>query len=254
MARYPTKAPLESSSESGGVAAVDRALIVLSAFSEGDRALTLHELAERTQLVKSTLLRLLASLQHFGFIQRMPSGVYSLGTAISRLHGVYTASFGLDTVVPPALRALVEKTRESASFHVRQGDTRVTLFRVNSPQPLSDQSRAGDSLPLNRGSGGHVLLAFSGARGALHERIRKDKIVALVGDRVPELAGISAPVFEAGGHLVGALTLTMPKERYTERHIPVVRAAAAALSRQLGGEFDASWASGASSLGSKNST
>jgi DNA-binding IclR family transcriptional regulator len=239
MARYPTRTPLQSSAETGGVAAVDRALMLLSAFSESDRVLSLHQISERTQIVKSTALRLLASLQHFGMVQKLPDGGYALGPTISRLHGIYTASFGLDTVVPPALRALVEKTRESASFHVRQGDRRVTLFRVNSPQPLSDQSRAGDSFPLNRGSGGHVIRAFSGARGALYDGIRRDKVVALVGDRVPELAGVSAPVFEAGGHLVGALTLTMPKERYVESHVAVVREAAAALSEQLGGDFEA---------------
>lgn len=239
MARYPTKTPLESSADSGGVAAVDRALMVLSAFTRQDNVLTLHELAERTSMVKSTVLRLLASLQHFGMVQKLPDGAYALGPAISRLHGAYTASFGLDTVVPPALRALVDKTRESASFHVRQGNRRLTLFRVNSPQPLSDQSRAGDSFPLDRGSGGHVILAFSGARGALYDRIRADKVVALVGDRVPELAGVSAPVFEAGGVLAGALTLTMPTERYDEGHVATVRAAAAALSEKLGGDFEA---------------
>ena len=48
----------------GGVAAVDRALSVLSAFQDGDAALSLAELAERTRLYKSTVLRLLASLEH----------------------------------------------------------------------------------------------------------------------------------------------------------------------------------------------
>lgn len=42
----------------------------------------------------------------------------------------------------------------SASFHVRQGNQRLCLFRVDSPQPIRDHIRAGDLLPLDRGVGG----------------------------------------------------------------------------------------------------
>ena len=238
MARYPSRSPKESSAQGDGVAAVDRALLVLTAFHDGDRSVSLQELAARTDLVKSTVLRMLASLMHFGLVQRLPDGGYALGPAIARLDAIYVASFGLDTLVPPALRALVERTRESASFHVRQGDHRLVLFRVNSPQPLSDHSRAGDLFPLDRGTGGHVIMAYSGAEGPLFDRIRRDKVIALSGDRVPELAGVSAPVFHADGRLAGAMTLTMPVGRYAPSHVAEVRQAAAELSRRLGAAFE----------------
>jgi DNA-binding IclR family transcriptional regulator len=56
------------------------------------------------------------------------------------------------------------------------------------------------------------------------------------GDRVPELTGISAPVFGADESLVGALTLTMPTSRKRAAFVQTVRKAAAQLSRRLGGE------------------
>lgn len=198
----------------------------------------MQQLVERTQLVKSTVLRMLVSLQHFGLMQKLEDGRYALGSWIARLNRIYSASFGLEHVVPPALRALVNATRESASFHVRQGDQRLVLFRVHSSQPLSDHSSAGDLFPLDRGTGGHVSMAFSGAKGKVFDRIRRDKVLALVGDRVPELAGISAPVFDASDHLVGAITLTMPRMRYRREHIAAVRAAAAELTKRLGGTFE----------------
>src|SRR5678815_4041052 len=77
MARYPSKAPERSSVEAGGVAAVDRALSLLAAYQEGDRSLTLNDLAARSGLVKSTILRLLASLAHFGFVRRDQEGRYT---------------------------------------------------------------------------------------------------------------------------------------------------------------------------------
>jgi len=219
----------------GGAAAVDRALSLLCAFREGDAALSLSDLAERTQLYKSTVLRLLASLAHARLLLRTDEGRYALGPEVARLHGIYAATFSLEAEVMPVLRELVAKTRESAAFHVRQGDRRLCLYRVDSPQVVRDHIRAGDLLPLNRGAGGRVLMAFAGAKGALYDRVRRDGVAVLSGDRVPELTGISAPVFGGDGALAGALTLTLPTARMNDALVPAARKAAAALSRRLGG-------------------
>ncbi len=226
----------------GGAAAVDRALSLLAVFRAGDRALTLAELAARTRLYKSTALRLLASLEHAGLLQRQDDGRYALGAEVARLHAIYAASFSREQVVMPVLQALVAATGESAAYHVRQpqgtGWARLCLYRVDSPQVLRDHVRAGDLLPADRGVGARVLIAFgpdplpAGDR-ALYERIRSEGFCALVGDRSAELAGISAPVFHADGALAGAVTLTMPAHRYDAGAIDAVREAAASLTGRV---------------------
>ncbi|MEQ1515373.1 MAG: IclR family transcriptional regulator [Usitatibacteraceae bacterium] len=219
----------------GGVAAVDRALDVLGAFRTGDAALSLAQLSERTLLYKSTLLRLLASLEHRRMILRTTEGRYGLGPDVARLHAIYARSFSLENLVMPVLKGLVAKTRESAAFHVRQGDQRLCLFRVDSPQPVGDNIRVGDLLPVGRGAGGRLLSAYSGGKGARYAQIRRDGYVVAVGDRVPELAGISAPVFDADSRFVGAITLTMPTPRLNREFVAPVVAAAGELSAALGG-------------------
>lgn len=218
----------------GGAAAVDRAISLLAAFRAGDKALGVTELAERTRLYKSTVLRLLASLAHGGLMQRTGEGRWTLGPELARLASIYAASFSLEDVVLPVMRGLVERTRESVAFHVRQGDRRLVLFRVDSPHLLRDHVRAGDLLPLDRGAGGRVLLACSGARGRLYEQVRRDGYVMVTGDRVPGLVGISAPVWNAAAELVGALTLTVPEQRYQPAFRDELRKAAAHLTEQLG--------------------
>jgi DNA-binding IclR family transcriptional regulator len=235
MARYPSRAPARSSSDAGGVAAVDRALMLLSAFQPGDRELTLATLAGRTQLVKSTALRLLASLSHAGLVRRSPAGLYTLGPEIARLASLFSPSFTLEADVMPVLQKLTARTRETAAFHVRRDDKRLCLYRVDSPQVLRDHGRVGDIFPLDRGAGGRVLSAFEGARGAAYEKIRRDGYAALKGDRIPDIAGISAPVFGADGTLVGAVTLSLPTHRYREKFVAPVVAAAKELTARLGG-------------------
>ena len=57
-----------------GVGRHDFAARLLAAFQPGDKALTVTELAERTRLYKSTVLRLLASLAHGGLLRRTAEG------------------------------------------------------------------------------------------------------------------------------------------------------------------------------------
>jgi DNA-binding IclR family transcriptional regulator len=233
-AQLPEGAPnTDGAPASGGVVAVDRALMLLKAFQEGDASLTLADFAARTQQYKSTVLRLLASLQHFGFVQRNNDGRYRLGPEVARLARLYTGSFSLEPLVMPVLRDLVDRTRESAAFHVRQGDQRLCLYRVDSPQPIRDHIRAGDLLPLDRGAGGRVIRAFEGARGEIYDQVRREKVVALKNDREDGVAGVSAPVFGDQGQLLGALTLTLPTQRFQAEFKKVVKLAAEQLSQRL---------------------
>lgn len=234
----PASPSSDRAAAAGGVAAVDRALALLGAFRSGDATLSLAELAERTGLYKSTALRLLASLERAAMVQRQDDGRYALGAEVARLHGVYAASFSLDRVVLPVLKKLVRATGESAAYHVLQGQgatlSRLCLFRVDSPHPVRDHIRAGDVLPADRGTGARVLMAFDPQRHAgagtrerrLAAQIRERGYYAAVGDRLAEVAGISAPVFHADGRIAAALTLTMPAHRYQERLAkPVLEAA-----------------------------
>ncbi|MEY4294372.1 MAG: hypothetical protein RLY82_60 [Pseudomonadota bacterium] len=237
----------EQTPATGGVAAVDKALSLLTVFKHGETALTLSDFAERTAMHKSTCLRLLASLQHSNFIQRTLGGNYALGREISRLQGIYMAGFALGDVVYPVLQDLVKKTKESVAYSVIQGTgqeaQRLCLYRVHSEQMLRDHIREGDLLPLSRGAGGRVLLAFSdldklaykpnGKEAKLLAQTRQDGYFAAIGDRSPELAGIAAPVFKSNGALAASLTLTMPSSRYNQGHIAAVVAAAGVLSQQI---------------------
>lgn len=213
----------------GGAAAVDRALSVLSAFGQGDQALSVTELAARTRLYKSTVLRLLASLAHAGMMRKTSQGLWALGPEMARLGRLYTASFALEDRVLPVMRELVAQTGESVALHIRQGEQRLCLFRVDSPQLLRDHVQAGDVLPLDRGAGGRVLMAFGGAHGRVYDKIRREGYVHVASDRVPGLVGVSAPVWRGDGQLVGALTLTVPEARFRPPMVKQLRAAATRL-------------------------
>lgn len=221
-----------------GVASVDKALGILRLFHSETPELSLIQIAEQTGLYKSTVLRMLASLESALLVVKQSDGKYVLGPAIASLYAAYQHQQSLETVVLPILEKLMLATNESAAFHVRQGDKRLCLYRVDSKQALRDHIKVGDLLPIDKGAGGKVLRAFEGAGDKLSAQIRKDMVLAIAGDRVKEISGISSPVFNSEG-LIGVITLTMPTYRFDPKQVSKVKASAKRLSETLGGKFDA---------------
>ncbi|MGT2440050.1 IclR family transcriptional regulator [Bradyrhizobium betae] len=159
---------------SPGVAAVDRALTILAAFEDAPEPMTLAELARRTKMYKSTLLRLMTSLQEFGYLVQLADGRYHLGPTPFRLGAIYQRGNNLHDRVMPLLRQLVADGTESPSYHVRHdARRRLCVFRVDSQHSTLDRVEAGALLPLDRGAAGRVILAFDGEKGEAYDEIRE---------------------------------------------------------------------------------
>lgn len=228
------KTVADAGAPQGTIAALDRALALLGAFTVDRPTPSLAELAAEGRIYKATLQRLMDALERAGLVRRLDGDRYALGSEIARLNHVRTSGSALEALVMPVLRTLAAEARESATFYIRQGNKRLCLCRVDVPGEETDQLAAGALRPLDRGSSGRVLLAFSGEPGPLYDQIRRERIVALAGDRVADIAGIAAPVFGVAGELVGAVALTMPRARFHAADPALVADAARRLTALLG--------------------
>jgi DNA-binding IclR family transcriptional regulator len=199
------------SSDQDGVAAVDRALSILDALTE-DRV-SLAELSKRTGLYKSTVLRLLKSLEKAGYALRTADGNYRLGYKVLSLGSLYQRHFRTSDIVPPVLERLATEVHEGASFYICENDQRICLHRVDSTRAIRDSVHIGDRLPLTVGAAGHVLRAFAGTRGPRLDEIRRQMFAASYGERDEETAAIAAPVFGPGNKVMGALSISGPRYR-----------------------------------------
>jgi DNA-binding IclR family transcriptional regulator len=222
-----------------GVAAVDRALAILDAFTDKDTRLPLFEIAKRTGLYKSTVIRLAKSLEKARYLHRTEDGSFRLGAKVLSLGAMYQKHFGTADIVPPVLREIVEEIEEGASFYVRDDTQRLCLHRVESPKAVRDSIHVGDRLPLSVGAGGHVILAFSGLSGEKYDQIRKAMYAASFGERDPETAAVAVPVFGLDQRFIGALCVSGPRYRIealgVQAIVPVLYRHARNVTRIMGG-------------------
>jgi DNA-binding IclR family transcriptional regulator len=227
-----------------GVAAVDRALSIIAALENSQMPRKLSEISLTTGFYKSTILRILESLQDAGYVVRVEQSKYTLGPAVMQLGLAYDRANPLRYHIIPALEVLVAAGTESPSFHIRQTtEERLCLFRLNSNHSTLDRVRPGDRLPINRGAAGKVLMAFGtpSEQGEETDGIRASGFAVSLGERDKLCAGIAVPVFSGRDRIVGALSLSGPRERFTPediaRMLPHLLKAARRISADLGGTF-----------------
>lgn len=207
----------EEKTANTGVIAVTRALKLLEAFAIGESHLSLAELSRRCGLHKTTALRLARTLAQSGFMVQRDDGDWRLGPAAGWLGTRYQSGFDAQNVLEPALRELTRITGESAAFYVREGNTRTCLVRVEGHQALRHHVRMGEELPLDKGSPGKVILAFSGQPGPEYEEIRRRGYHWSIGEREPGVATVSAPVFGRHWRLMGVVCISGPASRLPEK-------------------------------------
>ncbi len=203
--------------EEKGVATLDRALAILDSFTDESPRLSLADISRRTGLYKSTLLRLLGSLQQSGLVARDEDGEYHVGGTAMRLANLYQRSLRGANLIASALQRLVQATSENANFYVRRGDVRVCVYCADSPHRIRAHTLVGDIFPLDRGAGGKIFSAFSddlcSAPGLAV--VRQRCIAVSHGEHTSDMSGLAAPVFGIGRRIEGAISVTGPTNRFT---------------------------------------
>lgn len=231
--------------QDSGIGVLDKAVGVLQTIAESPCGLA--ELCDRTGLPRATAHRLAAGLEVHRLLARDGEGRWRLGPAVSELAAqVNDPLLAASTAVLPRLR---EITGESVQLYRREGTSRICIAAMEPPAGLRDTVPVGARLPMTAGSGAKVLLAFSddATRGAvLPDAKFSDRALAEVrrrgwaqsaAEREPGVASVSAPVRDAHGSVIAAISVSGPIDRMGrrpgERWAADLLAAAEALTRRL---------------------
>ncbi|HEX6817692.1 MAG TPA: IclR family transcriptional regulator [Ktedonobacterales bacterium] len=242
------------------IRAVDRAIALLCAFSRETPALGVTELAERLNLTKSTVHRLLQVLMAHGLVAQDPSRRhYTLGYRILALARGVPGEAELCSICQPHMRALREATQETVALYGAAGDVRVCLEEFESPQVLRMAAGLGRCFPLDRGSASYALL-IDGPEGEQWHRVtsqlppeRQQQLLRTVeaarergyavtsGETVAGAASIATPIRGADDAVVAALSIGGPVSRFTDAAIVCYTEALLEAVARVQRDLDAAW-------------
>lgn len=243
--------------ESSSMRSLERALHLLAVIEDGGNQLGLTDLSRTSELSKATVIRILAVLEKYGFVDKR-NGRYRLGPAVLSLANAYVLGNELTKVAFSVLQELAHASEETASLFVRLGFKRVLVQRVEGAHPLRFVLPIGERLPLHVGAGKVLAAAMSGeeinqmldelgeirlANGqpvsreamlAELARVREQGFAVSLGERMLGLVAVAAPVIDADGVTIASVSLAAAKERMTPEKIDrfsiLVRDAARAIS------------------------
>jgi len=245
------------------VRAVDRALDILLCFNSNENALSMTQIAERVDIHKSTVHRLLATLEAKRFLQRdKGTGLYRLGFQLVELASLVLMDMDLPRWAGPYLQRLADDCGETVDLAALDGDHVVYLQVVDSPQRLKIAAAVGQRLPAFCTATGKAFLAFLPADQvnrilALGQPRYTDGTLTTPADLQRDLAAtrergfamseqefesdinaVAAPIRDASGYPIGAIAIVGPAFRLPrERMLSLGRqvlAATDAISHEVG--------------------
>src|SRR3954453_4905928 len=244
------------------VQSVDRALSVLEILAaHGEAGVT--EVAAELGVHKSTAFRLVAVLESRGFVEQLADrGKYRLGFGVVRLAGAAAAQLDIAQEGRPICEALAADLEETVNIAILDSDRAVNVSQVRGPAAFSTHNWVGQGTPLHATSSGKVLLAhapdavrksvlsrelqrFTPATITDPEELRQhlDRIVERGwGSTVEEYRGgldaVAAPVRDADGSVIAALSVSGPSFRMDPENFPRIArrltVGAGELSRRMG--------------------
>ena len=219
------------------VAAVQRAVVILSELAGARTELGTNELARRTGINVSTISRILATLVSGGLVEHVAAtGRYRLGLGVVRLASAVHERLDIRALARPHLAEIASLTRETATLSVPGGHEAVTLDYVQSPLSVRSVAEVGRASAAHATAVGKVFLAHGGTApsGDLPSytdrtivdlavlemeviRARERGWAEALGEREEDLNAVAAPVLNPAGQLVAILGVQGPAVRFHPR-------------------------------------
>jgi IclR family acetate operon transcriptional repressor len=228
------------------VQSVRRAFDILAAFSQEYPQLSVAEIAQRVNLNRTTVHRLVATLEAAGIVRRNPATQkYTLSARVLQLADVFMQQSDLRSVALPAMTDLRDRVNETVALHVREGNCRIVVAQVGANRDVRHMYRnVGQPIALHLGAPGKVMLAYASSQdisaylvqGPLEERtphsvtdpetlIKELGEIAAQGyavsweERTLGVVSLAAPVFDVTGAAVASVNVSGPSQRIREDEI-----------------------------------
>lgn len=245
------------------IESVAKALTILMLFKMNKDEWGVSEIARELGMQKSTVFRLLATMQDYGFVRKSDNNTYRLGLRVLELGSIVANTFNFRDVTGTYLRKVSEQCGETVHLGILDDCEAMSIETVEAQNTLKSTIVVGKRTPLYCTSVGKAILAFlpEDERNAIIQKINfhkfTDNTITDANTLVEELKitrergyaldniehelgvrCVAAPIWDHTGRVLASLSISGPSVRITEDRIPelsqLVLKAAHEISRELG--------------------
>jgi DNA-binding IclR family transcriptional regulator len=144
------------------IKSVEKAIAILKAFTIERPELSVTELSQELILHKSTVSRLLSTLEEGNLVEQNPeTGKYRLGVALIGLGALVIAHTDVREIARSLLRQLAQETQETVNLAVLDGDEVINIEQMlPETRQVKNIGWVGRRTPLHCVATGKVLLAY----------------------------------------------------------------------------------------------
>jgi IclR family acetate operon transcriptional repressor len=238
--------------------AIGNALRILEIFQQSRRPMTLSQAAGEVKLPKSSVFRILRTLEIAGYLQRIEGERFVLTPSASVMPSQLVSH--VVEVARPLMKQLGQEFRETISLAFLFENHIEVVAVIDSVHRVQMGNSVGCLIPPHASSLGKCLTAFQ-PDGRAEKLVRAFSLVRFTPNTIVDevafqkelelvrargyatdleesaLGGccVSAPILGGDGAAVAALSISMPKMRFVnqERLLAAVREAAGAISQEL---------------------
>lgn len=247
---------------SESVRAVERALDVLTCFNKDTPELSMTQIAEQVGIHKSTVHRLLATLENKRFVQRDPStGVYRLGIRLLQMAYLTLEQSDLRQIAQPFMRKLCDQYGENIDLTVLDGADVVFINIVEGQRRVKLAAAVGQRLPAFATASGKAILGFLPGKTirrildkgmpqltpytlrtkeAVFENLNSVKELGFsISEQELEeqISAVAAPIFDQDGYPIGSIAVAGPTYRLTRERLLEIGPDVAATAKQISQEI-----------------
>ena len=248
---------------SQSVRAVERALDILQCFSMDKPTLSLTEIAEKVGMHKSTIHRLLATLESKRYINRdKTTGLYKLGFVLFELSSIMMHDLDFQHWADFYLQQLALQSGETVDLAILDGSRVVYLQVVESNQRVKIAAAIGEQLPAHCTATGKAFLAYLPEKQVRlilaqgfqkytdwtlisHEavfqnlrEIRERGFATSEQEYENEINAVAAPILDGGGCPLAVIAIVGPSYRMSRDRMlelgRIIRETADAIGREVG--------------------
>ncbi|TVY09221.1 IclR family transcriptional regulator [Paenibacillus cremeus] len=227
------------------------------------RRLSINEMAQLSCIPKTSVHRMIGSLEEMGFLNKDKDGQYSLGLLFLQFGNLVAERLDIRPIALPVMQQLRDDVGEAVHLVLRDDWESIYIEKLDTDHPVRLFTKIGKKAPLYAGASSRIILAFMpeqerelyldeielkpiGSRTILDkEQLRASLALSRASgysfsrsELEDYTAELSAPIFDHSGQIIAALSIAGLEVHFGEEQLPglvqKVRDAAYAVSRKLG--------------------